>query len=847
MSLTVELADGRVVPALAYYNEFDTNAADWLENLIRAGLIAPGIVDRRSLLEVTPADLEGFVQCHFFAGIGIWSYGLRAAGWADDRPIWTGSCPCFPAGTLILTGRGLLPIEQVTVGDMVLTHKGRWRAVTHIGTKFAPTIRLKGQGVSELITTADHPIFTEDFSWQRATDMKGLRWRTVRKVEGLPVPHIENNRGVSFVANGWRATGWKNGKSRYLGRFADREQAIDCRKSALIAGTIDVRGADACDPMEPGFARFLGYWLGDGWTSRDTVFLCGAISDVELVSGIFKDAGMQASMSIERTSSRGRVGSKALVNWLNANFGTGAQNKTLPAWIFGMPRQWLEAFIDGYHLADGHLANSGRVWTTTSKAIAIGLRILLNRSGISASIGWRKPTREKCEIEGRVVNERGFYRVQEFTKPRSFRFDDEHGLGLVRSVEDHEIMQVFNLAVEEDETYTADGIVVHNCQPFSAAGKQKGFNDERHLWPVWFENLIDQCRPAVVVGEQVASALDWIDSVSADLEGAGYAVGAVDICAAGFAVEDWRETGPTEWLRRAIHDCPDPMVAGQLRDFAAWADENLGGHDGDHIRQRMYFVGIRGDDERGDAGLDNPASEFDHWSGQSGSRGWFEYPDRSDVGGMVNFDDARLEGHRRHGGLDAAPGRQDAPRYVRQVELVDRLADHLGDERRQVGSDAGRSGSGSGTEGLGERPGDGCACDRLADGNGGHTRTKRQFGSGEYRCEPPSGGSLRSGDRRIGDNTDTEPSGTDAPDRRRNPVDWLFCRDGKWRPVESGTFPLVDADSGRVGRLRAYGNALDGETVTTFCTVVREICDSPETCVVPDADSMIDDLLGGVV
>lgn len=36
---------------------------------------------------------------------------------------------CFPAGTLILTQRGLIPIEAVVVGDVVLTHMNRWRPV----------------------------------------------------------------------------------------------------------------------------------------------------------------------------------------------------------------------------------------------------------------------------------------------------------------------------------------------------------------------------------------------------------------------------------------------------------------------------------------------------------------------------------------------------------------------------------------------------------------------------------------------------------------------------------------------------------------------------------------------
>ena len=62
----------------------------------RAGHIAPGDVDARDIQDVTPDDLTGYTQCHFFAGIGGWSYALRLAGWSDDRPVWTGSCPCQP-------------------------------------------------------------------------------------------------------------------------------------------------------------------------------------------------------------------------------------------------------------------------------------------------------------------------------------------------------------------------------------------------------------------------------------------------------------------------------------------------------------------------------------------------------------------------------------------------------------------------------------------------------------------------------------------------------------------------------------------------------------------------------
>lgn len=79
-----------------YYNENDPSAAAWLRELIREDHIAPGDVDTRSIEDVFPNDVVGYTQCHFFAGIGGWSYALRLAGWSDDCAVWTGSCPCQP-------------------------------------------------------------------------------------------------------------------------------------------------------------------------------------------------------------------------------------------------------------------------------------------------------------------------------------------------------------------------------------------------------------------------------------------------------------------------------------------------------------------------------------------------------------------------------------------------------------------------------------------------------------------------------------------------------------------------------------------------------------------------------
>jgi DNA (cytosine-5)-methyltransferase 1 len=92
-----------------YYNEFDQKAAAWLRELINQGLIPKGDVDTRSITEVKPHELKRYTQCHFFAGIGGWSYALQLAGWSADKPVWTGSCPCQPFST---AGKGLAQADE---------------------------------------------------------------------------------------------------------------------------------------------------------------------------------------------------------------------------------------------------------------------------------------------------------------------------------------------------------------------------------------------------------------------------------------------------------------------------------------------------------------------------------------------------------------------------------------------------------------------------------------------------------------------------------------------------------------------------------------------------------------
>ena len=276
------------------------------------------------------------------------------------------------------------------------------------------------------------------------------------------------------------------------------------------------------------------------------------------------------------------------------------------------------------------------------------------------------------------------------------------------------------------------------CQPFSAAGKGGGFDDERHLWPDFFR-LIAECRPDTVLGEQVASkdGLGWLDLVYADLEGADYAVGAVDTCAAGFGAPHIRQR--LYWS--ALADADDARLEGRLAERQragerAVGPSGLAGGLADAVRDGAEHgpgqgVGAQAAADRGDGHL--PGERLWPWE-QGALRG---LADTSVRGRQQQQDASRPDA----GVCGAAP---DAQEQVQQSG-----ADGAGD-----------------FAGLGDRPG-------------------------------PTNGLWRD-------------------------ADWLGCRDGKWRPVEPGTFPLAHGASARVGRLRAYGNAIVAPLATEFIAAVMD-------------------------
>ena len=231
----------------AYYNEFDNHAAEWLRNLIAEGLIADGDVDGRPIEEVTLNDLEGYTQCHFFAGIGGWSYALRLAGWPDERPVWTGSCPCQSYSVAGKregasdSERHLFPdwfrlIEKcqppTVFGEQVAGAIGfGW--LDAVATDFESQDYAFASSVLSGFTVGAHHKrqrlwFVADSPSARAWDSEQGLWEGTQGISGKFVADTDQSGREAWIANGM-------GKKSHTSR--DAEQSAD--ESAFLAYTED--------------------------------------------------------------------------------------------------------------------------------------------------------------------------------------------------------------------------------------------------------------------------------------------------------------------------------------------------------------------------------------------------------------------------------------------------------------------------------------------------------------------------------------------------------------------------------------------------------------------------------
>lgn len=224
----------------AYYNEIDPYAAQWLRNLIAAGHIAPGVVDERSIADVRPDDLRGYVQCHFFAGIGGWSRALRLAGWQDSEAVWSASVPCQPYSVASLAAGG-----AKGQGD----DRDLWPCFFDLARELGPP-DLFGEQVASAI----------DWGWwdRAALDLEAVGYATaptVLRADAFGADHERKRLYWGAHAGGQGREGSEQHHGLPIGSEAPQPELDDCFAGARNALAGDSSGLRFGDGLSVGVGR----------------------------------------------------------------------------------------------------------------------------------------------------------------------------------------------------------------------------------------------------------------------------------------------------------------------------------------------------------------------------------------------------------------------------------------------------------------------------------------------------------------------------------------------------------------------------------------------------------------
>jgi len=381
--------------------------------------------------------------------------------------------PCFVAGTLVLTNKGYKNIEDIQAGDKVLSHKGNWKDVLKTGGKSnSPIVSLFAKGSLPIQTTKEHPFFV------RA-----------------------------------RSTRWENSMRRYKTSFAAPTwtEAGSIKKGDLIGFPRMKDSHNELYELSDDELFVLGRYIADGHTRKDYRVSEGRPNDRnwQLILSIGKGKEFATSCNhsfYPHTKSVNRMvfSNKKLVELAENHCGCGAENKHISPQLLSLPKDKLLIVLDGLMSGDGSSRKNEFRLTTVSYNLLLSMQMAVVKCyGTSGCL--MKTIRPKTTvIEGRIVNQKDTYSIS-FRKANSLDLcDDDYVWSYVKGVaKDSSEQNVFNLEIQDDNSYTVQNISVHNCQGFSLAGKQLNFEDPRSKLFFEFVRLLKECAPKYFLLENV--------------------------------------------------------------------------------------------------------------------------------------------------------------------------------------------------------------------------------------------------------------------------------------------------------------------------------------------------------
>ena len=370
--------------------------------------------------------------------------------WRGKADIVCGGFPCFIAGTKILTYTGHKNIEDIRIGDFVLTHKGRWRKVTKVGRRRNIQIRCitGGGGQYSLYTTNEHPFYSRK------------RYRE-----------------------------WNNSKRTYIRLFEQAKwtKAKEITKDTFV-GTIAPKTNKKVYEFSEGIFWLAGRYLADGWLAtcngKGRVVVAIGSKKAKAFEQKMEEYGFSPCVSKEHDSGYTYIFTRQYIYEFCKQFGKYANGKYIPGFIFEQNNTNLRCLFNGYFSGDGSTDKKGlKIASTVSECLALSLQLLWQKIEGIAYITKHK-RKSTTIIEGRKVNTNPIYTIAFHEKTKTGFIDGQY---IWRSIRENTITgqkeTVYNLEVDEDNSYTANNIIVHNCTDISIAGKGVGIEgEESGLW-----------------------------------------------------------------------------------------------------------------------------------------------------------------------------------------------------------------------------------------------------------------------------------------------------------------------------------------------------------------------------
>lgn len=427
----------------------------------------------------------------------------RGALWVPESAPWAsafiGELANFPKGhddQCIIRGMRLpvlrdgfvhdLAVEEVVLGDQLLTHKGRWRPVTKVfvNEHQGPVFEIRPNGQVSATVTPNHPIWTS-IRHQPGIVKQPQRWRTgpeMKKTLHSVYEPVYNER--VDPPNFDLASFHKEKESRNAAGL--NMSSLICTEEIVKYNNPKAKAVPRYITPDIDLMRLFGYYCAEGSTNRHQFVFSFGNKETDLHADVENIIAQKFKLSVSRytnTATTVYCSSVLLSRFFSSLFGSGAKNKKVPGWLLNLQDDLILAFLRGAFLGNGCVTKTSLIYTTSSRSLAVGFRLLLQKVGAPCTMDISRPNGCVAKIQGRTVTCAPLYHLR-VLGPAAVVLAPQLGFSIEKAGEEHrcakyedglikrnirELKQskytgkVYNFEVEEDHTYQVGGMLVHNC------------------------------------------------------------------------------------------------------------------------------------------------------------------------------------------------------------------------------------------------------------------------------------------------------------------------------------------------------------------------------------------------